>query len=688
MSRQEPPVSFFFFFLLGEPSQARLLPVGAGAQRRDPTEKRIRDCTKKGSQRFFLDYQKGCFFVLFGRGDADHADDDAVAPPFFQMLFLDARHQSKATRAVLLLFFYSSSRGAAKKGGAKKRGRDTRVALKKKRRQTPHLSAPSSLFSSIFFASVYVMAMIFVMALLLAVAAICVAARSRRERDDGRRLPPTLPGAHPLWGHAGSLLHPIESLHQRLGPLARDHPGAVTLRVCPAWLPMWLSPPIVMLNDPALVREAFSAANGAALAHEPEIMENVQTVMGRGLLGIDGPAWQARRGYVLSTFFSLKALGAAAHVVDRHSARAVAILESRADPMAPVDLYARHLVPLMLAIIVELICGVDVAADHDGTDTDTPVPRSLAHDMGLVFDEVNDRTFRLFRTLRPTSPAYRAAFARAQSYIDGIVRQRTEGGVPSGRHDLISTLVAGHDTDSTGDVGADARRAARNPYACKEDVRAEAILFMFAGFESTSSTLAYAIHLLAHHSDVQERVRAEAAQWRRASAGAHDALNAMPLAEAVLREAMRIHPIAHMLTRRMARDLPLGEAHVVPAGARLLINNLGMSNAERSWDDPAAFCPERWMAPHAAETKDNDGARDAATAAPDQYASLPFGAGRRSCPGRRLAVLEMKLILAALLARFRFAPDPQHPHMERRVAFVMRPHAYSVLCMPLDETSS
>ncbi|AVK74903.1 Cytochrome P450 [Pandoravirus quercus] len=515
-----------------------------------------------------------------------------------------------------------------------------------------------------------------------------------RARPDGRRLPPTLPGAHPLWGHTRSLLHPIESLHQRLGPLARDHPGAVTLCVGPTWLPAWLSPPIVMLSDPALVREAFAAANGPALAHEPEIMENVQTVMGRGLLGIDGPAWQARRGYVLSTFFSLKALGAAAHVVDRHSARAVAILESRADPMAPVDLYTQHLVPLMLAIIVELICGVDVAADHDGTDKDTPVPRSLARDMGLVFDEVNDRTFRLLRTLRPTSSAYQAAFARARDYIDGLVRRRVETGA-GGCHDLISTLVAGQDLADfqgvrgdpiRGDADSDealeaakARRAARNPYTCEADVRAEAILFMFAGFESTSSTLAYTIHLLAHHTDVQERVRAEAAQWRHGSAGPHDALGAMPLAEAVLREAMRIHPITHMLTRRMARDLPLGDVHVVPSGARLLINNLGMSNAEHAWDDPTAFRPERWMGAH----EGADSTKGGETAAPDQYASLPFGAGRRSCPGRRLAVLEMKLILATLLARFRFAPDPDRPGLERRVAFVMRPHNYSVLCTPI-----
>lgn len=527
--------------------------------------------------------------------------------------------------------------------------------------------------------------------LLVALAAtalfLAVAAAWRRARPDGRRLPPTLPGAHPLWGHAGSLLHPIESLHERLGPLARDHPGAVTLRVGPTWLPAWLSPPIVMLSDPVLVREAFAAANGPALAHEPEIMENVQTVMGRGLLGIDGPAWQARRGYVLSTFFSLKALGAAAHVVDRHSARAVTILESRADPTAPVDLYTQHLVPLMLAIIVELICGVDVAADHDGTDTDTPVPRSLARDMGLVFDEVNNRTFRLLRTLRPTSPAYRAAFARARDYIDSLVRRRAETGAAAGGHDLISTLVAGQDTGDIAKSGTnggeqisatEARRAARNPYTCEADVRAEAILFMFAGFESTSSTLAYTVHLLAHHPDVQERVRAEAAQWRRGSAGAHDALGAMPLAEAVLREAMRIHPITHMLTRRMARDLSLGDVHVVPAGARLLINNLGMSNAEHAWDDPTAFRPERWMG-----VRDDAAPAGGEAASPDQYASLPFGAGRRSCPGRRLAVLEMKLILASLLDRFRFAPDPDRPVLERRVAFVMRPHRYSVLCTPI-----
>lgn len=107
------------------------------------------------------------------------------------------------------------------------------------------------------------------------------------------------------------------------------------------------------------------------------------------------------------------------------------------------------------------------------------------------------------------------------------------------------------------------------------------------------------------------------------------------------RRAIRGH--AHVPDRTHSHaprccDIVLGD-YCVPAGARLLLNNLGVSNAEAVWGDPEAFRPERLLPD--------------APSRPDAFASMPFGTGLRICPGQRLAMLEMKIILARLLSQFR-----------------------------------
>jgi cytochrome P450 len=504
-----------------------------------------------------------------------------------------------------------------------------------------------------------------------------------------------MPRTHRLWGHA-NLLHPIETMHERLGDLAEAYPVAATLRIGPWWLPLWFSRPLVVINNPRAARDAFDPRHTAALGHEPEILENVTTVMGGGLLGTDGPLWEARRAYVTRRFFSREALCAAAPIIERHVERALTTLAARSDPAAAVDLCKDHLVPLLLGVIVQLMCGEDdasclLAGGDDGDDgrkertqddKRCDLSASLVRDMNVVFAEFNDRTFRLFKTLRRTSDAHQAALPRIQAHIDRLIARRRSSGRDIASNDLLSILVSadndndqGSDNDDDDDTASGYGDAIRppNPYQSNADIRAEALLFMFAGFESTSSTLSYAIHLLAHHPHIQEHLRLEVALWRRSGREPASVLSgALPLMEGVIRETMRIYPIAHVLTRHVKEPLAIGP-YVVPAGARLLVNNLAISNSSAVWPDAHLFSPQRWMGP---------------AGGGDRYASMPFGIGRRACPGQRLAMLKMKLTLAALVERFQFMPDPARPHLECRVTLAMQPYRYSICCVPLGASDS
>jgi cytochrome P450 len=109
--------------------------------------------------------------------------------------------------------------------------------------------------------------------------------------------------------------------------------------------------------------------------------------------------------------------------------------------------------------------------------------------------------------------------------------------------------------------------------------------------------------------------------------------------EAVLREAMRLKPVAPVLGAEPLADTTVA-ATQIPAGTRLLLltRRAGLEAVEHG----ERFAPERWLEQRSA---------------PDQKSFLPFGAGPRFCPGRNLAFLESKTALAMIARNFEIELD-------------------------------
>ncbi|CAL5037147.1 unnamed protein product [Urochloa decumbens] len=122
-------------------------------------------------------------------------------------------------------------------------------------------------------------------------------------------------------------------------------------------------------------------------------------------------------------------------------------------------------------------------------------------------------------------------------------------------------------------------------------------------------------------------------------------LPCLPYVEAVLKETMRLHPVAPLLFPRCAReDTAVGGGYDVPAGARVLVNVWAVARDPASWPDaPGEFRPERFLAGGAAEGVDVRGAH---------FQLLPFGSGRRMCPAYGLAMKAMAAALANLVHGF------------------------------------
>lgn len=490
----------------------------------------------------------------------------------------------------------------------------------------------------------------------------------RRSRSTDTR--PTLAGGHWLWGHA-MFFAPIETLHERLIALARDGPRAVWLRIGPVGP---LGADALMINDAALAASLLRMGP-SRVQQDPVAVGDIARVIGTGLISTRGDVWSKRRTVLSGHFLSPPALRSyAPAMADDAMLMAASLIDkiSRTDACATRkshDMMHDWLMPFVLRQSLRLTCGVlPVVLDL----------HQLMADLDVVFGEFNTRSFKPLNILRPTTAAHKAALARVRRVIGAVVaetRRCMDNGVGSenGRPTLASLLL---------DKGA-------HVYETDDAVRDETLLVTFAAYETTAATAAYTLQLLATHPDAQDRVRDEV-RTVTSNAGTPGRLAsgmATPWLDACISESMRLYPAAFAVSRRAEVDLCVEVAAAttetepyvvrVPAGTRIIINSIGISRSPRHWEQPDTFRPERWLEGESSNGKDDQRADDRVVC----VTSIPFGAGPRACPGSKLALLEIRTVIAALANAIEFEPDLAQP-FTCGVRFMLRPNGPHLLCKP------
>eukprot|EP00930_Biecheleria_cincta_P000487 TRINITY_DN10105_c0_g1_i1.p1 TRINITY_DN10105_c0_g1~~TRINITY_DN10105_c0_g1_i1.p1 ORF type:complete len:469 (+),score=89.60 TRINITY_DN10105_c0_g1_i1:81-1487(+) len=190
-----------------------------------------------------------------------------------------------------------------------------------------------------------------------------------------------------------------------------------------------------------------------------------------------------------------------------------------------------------------------------------------------------------------------------------------------------------------------------------EQLAREANLFLFAGHDTTSASLAWAFALLAEHPESQTRLHEELTAALSSSSGCSEAEllaeqvsdpRALPFMGAVIRETLRLCPPAPMVMRRTKFDEELG-GYEVPAGTDLSLNIWCMQRDPAVFEEPDVFKPDRWLTTDAEKLKRMQ----------DHWA--PFMVGARSCIGQQFSMMEMRVVIATLVRRFtvELASQPQ-----------------------------
>jgi cytochrome P450 len=204
-----------------------------------------------------------------------------------------------------------------------------------------------------------------------------------------------------------------------------------------------------------------------------------------------------------------------------------------------------------------------------------------------------------------------------------IERRRADGAKPV--PDLLDLLLTSEDPAS----GRKMTTA---------ELRDNLLTFIVAGHETTALTLAWALYLCAFDPVVQAQARTEAQKVLGDRAATIADLAQLPLVRRIVDEALRLYPPAAFLSRTAQTADNLCGREILP-GDTVILPIYAVHRHHGLWQDPDAFDPDRF-----------DGTRKI-----DRFAFLPFGDGPRICIGASFALQEAVIILATLLARFRFA---------------------------------
>jgi cytochrome P450 family 135 len=362
-------------------------------------------------------------------------------------------------------------------------------------------------------------------------------------------------------------------------------------------------PPWVLVSDPDLIKQVFQAP--ADILHAGEGKRFLRPLLGdNSLLLLDEDAHMEQRKLLLPPF-------AAGHIQRYEKAMREAaeraIEEWPLGTEAPATGWTRT---IAMEVILRTVFGLGTSERLD------PLREALGR-LRLSGNPGRSEAPGLRETIEWVDELIYAQVDRAAREGDG------DGG------DVLSLLLQARHEDGT-------------PMT-RLEIRDELMTLLWAGYETTATTLAWALEQLARDSRALERAGEEA----EAGGGAYT--------DAAIKETLRLRPAVPIVAREVKAPFALGE-HLIPPGVVIGPAVLLLHHRPDIYPDPGQFRPERFLERQ-----------------PDPFAWIPFGGGVRRCIGARFALHEMRVILAALLARVTVQPADGGPEAMRTRNVLLTP---------------
>ncbi len=453
-----------------------------------------------------------------------------------------------------------------------------------------------------------------------------------------------LPGPRgwPIFGNA--LQIDVPRVHRMLEDWARQYGKLYRVSV--------MSRSAIVISDAELTESLLRAR--PKLLRRTGAIELVFAEMGTaGVFSAEGDAWRAQRRLAmqalsnrhLRTFFPTLR-----RVAERLRGRWAAAAAAGTDVDIDDDLMR-----FTVDVTTSLVFSTDMDTLGSGDDV-------LQRQLSLIFPAFARRLLAAipyWRFIRmPSDRALDRALAEIRTVQERLVsathaRLASRAAGDDEPRDFIEAMLLARDEDG-------------QPFS-DEVVYGNMMTMLLAGEDTTAHSLAWVVHYLCDHPQVVARMRSEvdAALGQDQTPGDFEKAQRMPYLDAVASETMRLSPVAPFMGLEANEDLVLDDV-LVPKGTWIDLMTRIPALDEANFGEPAQFRPERWLEERPSGCPHVPGA------------SIPFGSGPRICPGRSLALLEMRVVLATLVRNFEFERVGATEDVREYFAFTMSPRGLRV----------
>ncbi|XP_061374474.1 cytochrome P450 71D8-like [Gastrolobium bilobum] len=432
------------------------------------------------------------------------------------------------------------------------------------------------------------------------------------------KLPPG-PRKLPLIGNlhqlAGSLPHrAFRELAHKYGPLMHLQLGEISVAV---------------VSSPRLAKEIMKT-HDVAFLQRPQLLPAQILAYGPADIAFVpyGDYWRQMRKICVLELLSSKKVKSFSFVREHETAKFIESIETSTG--SPINLTSR-----IFSLVSSSVCRA--AFGNKTKDQDefiTLIKDVIAHAGG--FDLAD-----LFPSIKPIHfitgirPKLEKLHKRLDKILQNIVTEHQEkhmraqeGKVEAEEEDLVDVLLRIQQSDSLG-----IKITTRNIKAVILDV-------FIAGTDTSASTLDWAMLEMIRNPRVREKAQAELRQAFKGKKIIHETdIEELSYLNLVVKETLRLHPPTPLLLPRECSELTIIDGYEIPIKTKVMVNVWAMGRDPQYWSDAESFTPERFDG-SSIDFKGNN------------FEFIPFGAGRRMCPGMSFGLANIVLPLALLLYHF------------------------------------
>ena len=305
--------------------------------------------------------------------------------------------------------------------------------------------------------------------------------------------------------------------------------------------------------------------------------------------------------------------------------------------------------------------GVDSGSFSKGQDSEFQKQVKVIFDFGIV--QLIQSVVAMI-TLKPIKKFFHAlgfknfatvanlsAFTFFQNVVEASIKQRKES--KSRRNDLVDLMIDAlegklDEPKEGSEFKVENKHKREDTDKKSKDISYDSAIstagiLLVAGYDTTGTTMSYAMYELAINQDCQDTLFEEIENAKEKGNLTYDAIQSLPYLDAVIHETLRRHPVVAVLERPCSKDYRLpGTDLIIKKGEIVRMNTIGIFFDPDIYPNPEQWNPENF-------SKENRAERN-------PYSFAAFSLGPRNCLAMRFAIFEMKVAISDIVSNFKLVP--------------------------------